>query len=337
MSGPIEYDPADDPLYRDVPLRHRTTIPVLGIPVRFLSNAPALPEIAEAAFGAWRVLDDAPDLVEPPSSAVTVTVVVQPGDEGGAEHAEITHRVVGHNRLLFNSPGSVGHVDADRGEAVAFVSPALMADREHFRYAVLEAMTLGLVTPLDRQPLHAAAVARDDTAVLLAGPSGVGKSTLAYAAARAGLTVLAEDTVHLQTQPLRAWGLPGYLHLPVDARERFPELRGVEPTLVAAGREKLVIELRDLDAVPRRPVAERAVLCVLDRADGSAPGLRSADPDAVVRAITTDLEPGFDLFAETIGAPARRLARQGAWRLSLPDDPTDAIPWIEELLDASRR
>ena len=47
-------------------------------------------------------------------------------------------------------------------------------------------MTLLLVARQDRQPVHAAMVAGGSAALLLAGPTGVGKSTLAYAAHRAG-------------------------------------------------------------------------------------------------------------------------------------------------------
>lgn len=305
MTDSIEHDAARDHLYRDVPLRHRTTIPVLGFRVHFVSSAPAVPEIAEAAFGGWRVLERTPELIEPGSSDVTVKVVAHPGHEGPDEHAPLYYRVLDRQRFLFASPGSVGYVDPGRREAVAFVTAELLADRQHFRHAVLEAMTLGTLTPHDRQPLHAAAVVRDGAAVILAGPSTVGKSTLAYAAARAGLRVLAEDTVHLQARPqLRVWGLPGYIHLPVDARERFPELRDMEPALVAAGREKLVIDLRDLDALPERPVADRAVLCLLGRpdvetgappaaTDGSEDPLASADSsgDAPPSAAASGLRP----------------------------------------------
>ena len=39
MTDAISFDRTDDPLYRDVPLRHRVILPVLGIPVTFASNA----------------------------------------------------------------------------------------------------------------------------------------------------------------------------------------------------------------------------------------------------------------------------------------------------------
>lgn len=332
---PIAFEIGQDPLYRDVPLQHRTSLPVLGIPVSYASNAPAVIQIAERAFGGWRVLEDAPDLVD--ETGMKVTIVVQPGDEGtDDDHALIYHRVVGGNRLLLGSPGSIACADPERREAVAFVTAPLVADRQHFRYAVLEALTLTLLCHHDRQPLHAAALARDDAGLVLAGPSGVGKSTLVYAAARAGLRVLAEDTVHLQASPhLRIWGLPGYVHLPPETRDRFAELRSVEPTMRANGKIKIAIDLRSLGALPPLPVVSRATVCILSRSGGPA-RLSPLDPETAERSLTGARETGFDLFHDTIRTPVRELVAGGAWSLELSDDPDEALPLLERLLEGLR-
>lgn len=334
MADRIDYEPARDDLYRNVPLNHRTVIPVLGIPVHFASNAAEVVSVAEEAFGAWRVLEGAPHLVA--ASSVEITIMVQPGDEGDVEHVGFYHRVLSDRRVLYGSRGSIAYADSQRREAVGYVTPQLVADRQHFRYALLESLTMATLTPLDRQPLHAAAIMRDDAAVLLAGESGIGKSTLAYAAARAGMRVLADDTVHLQAHPgLRIWGLPGYLHLPLDARHRFPELGELTPTLLASGKTKLSVDLRLLDALPTVPVVERAALCLVSRAPGE-PQLVRVEPGEAADQLLRGLEQGFDLFADTIQEPLRLLTAEGAWRLSLPQDPVEAVSWLERLLDQLR-
>lgn len=331
MAEPVDYDPPRDPLYRDLPLRHRTALPVLGVPVRFASNAPAVIEAVEEAFGGWRSLESAPHLVA--GDEVTATIIVQPGDEGPDEHAEIYHRVIGGHRILFGSPGSVGYTDPDRREATAFVTAALVADRQHFRYAMLEALTLSLVTPQDRQPFHAAAIVRDGAALLLAGPSGVGKSTLALAAVREGARVLAEDIVFLQSRPtLRVWGLPGYLHLPPDGRRHFPELEELTPTIRANGKVKLAVDLEGLGALPDLPVVEGAACCFL-QAGHDSPALEPVDGRAAVAAVMDGLEPGFDLFADTLREPLGLLLAPGAWRLRLSADPMAALPLLDELFE----
>ena len=67
---------------------------------------------------------------------------------------------------------------------------ALVSDREHFRYTFTSALTTGLLSPFDWQPLHAAALVRGETTLLLAGPSGTGRSTLWYSGALNGLFIL---------------------------------------------------------------------------------------------------------------------------------------------------
>jgi hypothetical protein len=336
MTHPVEFARTDDPLFRDVPLDHRVRLPVLGIPIRFASNAGAVIDVAQSAFGAWRDLpagyiDD---------DDVQVTLTVHPGDEGHAApddgHAPLTHRVLPGRRVIFGSPGSMGIADPERREAFAWITPELVADREHFRYGVVEAMTMAVVTPLDRQPFHAACLARGGAALLLAGPSGVGKSTLSYAALRAdsGITLLAEDTVFLQSRPgLRVWGLPGFLHLPTDLADRFPDLAPLSPAVRANGKTKLALDVGSVGGLPDLPVVERAAVCLLTRS-GATPGVRRLSGAEVLRRLeSAPRESGFDVFADTIGEPLAQLTRGGGWVLELPEDPRDAVPWLERMLE----
>ena len=334
MSDIIDFEPARDHHHRDVPLEHGADIPVLGIPVRYRSNAREPVRVAEEAFAAWRGRDVAPGGAG--ESPVTVRIVVHEGDEGVAEHAPVRHRMLDGHRFLLHTPGSVAFVDPSRQEAVGFVTPGLVTDREHFRYAVVEAMTMGLITPLDRQPLHAAAVVDEEgRALLLAGRSGVGKSTLTWAAVRGGLRVLSEDTVFLQSRPtLRVWGLPGFLHLPADAARRFPELEGERTTLLASGKRKLVVDLARRDALAEPPVAERVGVCVLERGGGGdGDGPERMDAAALLERLTSEPEPGFDLFADTVKEPLADLAAGGGWRLALPPDPTRTVPHLRAMLE----
>ena len=54
----------------------------------------------------------------------------------------------------------------------------------------------------------------DGAAIIFAGASGAGKSTLALAASRAGLPLLSDDTIYVQTEPVfRLWSLAGPIHV----------------------------------------------------------------------------------------------------------------------------
>jgi hypothetical protein len=195
---------------------------------------------------------------------------------------------------------------------------------------VLEAQALFMAARRDRDPLHAAALVRGESALLLAGRSGVGKSTLVYAAMRAGMRVLSEDAVFLQQLPGRVWGLPRAIHLKPDAPRFFPELAGLAPRQLANGKLKLAVPLEAGAASPW-PAAAHAGICLLER--GAKAAVERLRPEQVVRALTARMEGGFDLYADTVGARIRQLAERGAWRLWVGPTPEPAVELVGTLLD----
>ena len=320
-------------LYHGVALRYVVELPVLGVPVRFESNSAAAVAAVEDAFGMWRALRESPELIAPRS--LRVRLIVHEGDEGPAPHAPVTCRMPDADRIIVHTPGSVGIADSSRREAIAYITPALLADRVHVRYGVIEGLTLTLVTSCDRYPVHAAAVTRGDVAILLAGPPGTGKSTLAYQAYRHGWRVLCDDAAYVQLDPeLRVWGVPGRVHLLATACGHFPELAGRHPSFQANGDEKLVVGFPD--AWPAQgaalPVASRVGVCLLERKGGVA-SLAPASR-AEVRAF---LEEGLGLsrlrFGAALDDALRRLVPPaGGWRLSLSGKPEDAVPHLDAML-----
>ena len=305
------------------------TIPVLGIPTRFVSDSAEVLEVAEEAFGGWYV--EEPLWADGEHEPVEVRIMIRPGREDPEEPAP-RYAIPEPTLLLARSGGSHGWADAMTRTAEAEVSPELLSRRALFRYTLLESLTLAVLTRLDREPLHAAAVGRGGTALLLAGRSGTGKSSLTYAALRAGLRVFSEDKVFLEANPFRMWGMPSVLHLPVETVMFFPELEGRIPTLRANGKLRIPVLVREVGVAAVPPVANRAGVCLLARGSGSG-SLQPIHPDTAVRELTSELEPGFDLFAETIPERVRQVAEQGAWRLEMPPHPADAVPFLFEGLE----
>ena len=323
-------------------------LPVLGVPVRFEVADPALRDAVEAAYGAWRGVR-ADDVAREPRIRLRTSGggglaggEGRGGGEDGGAHARDggggtdaasaavrTH--AGGARLTIDRPGVAARASLDAMRAAARIAPGVVADPAAVR-EILDTLTLFLVTRLDRQPVHAAAIAAGGTALVLTGPSGAGKSTLAYAAHAAGLRVLSDDAVYVQIEPrLRLWGTGRPIHLDPRAAEWFPELAGRPVVPRPHGRRKAAVDAPA--AAP--PVAERAALCLLARGPGP-PRAEALPPGEAVEAVASTLEPGFDAFEGTIRPRLEALAAGGAWRVVTGARPHDALPVLLELLDRAR-
>lgn len=341
---------------------HVVRLPVLGVETTFATNASEVLELVKEAWGRWEALRGVPDLVS--SSDAVVRIMVGSRRSGTDVHAPADDRsdrprapsappdaevgswprawVTNAHTMRVDGAGGSGVADSRRLESLAHVTPELVSRRDEFVEGWLEPLTLFLLGALDRQPLHAAAVlgspqfpgteheaaGAKPTALLLAGPSGAGKSTLTYAAWRSGrFAVLADEPVYVQLEPrVRVWGRRARIHLSVDARAWFPELHGVAPARLPTGKTKIVVDA----AGEPSPYAERAGLCLLARGSGDRPRLEPVTVERAVAELTAILDPGYDLFRDTIGERVARVAEGGAWRLCLTDDPGAALPLLEE-------
>lgn len=301
-----------DPLLRDVRVEHRVVLPVLGLATSFESNDPSLMDLVQEAFGGWRAVEP---LVTMDDDPLRVRLVVFEGAEHGPQPPEIRHLAPDATRIILQSPGSVAVSDPHRREVVGYVTSALIAERDLFRTTFLEAATLALLSHFDRHPIHAAAIARNGHAMLLAGASGAGKSTLARLADASGFDVLSEDHVWIQLAPVRrVWGWPGFARL------------------LTGDREKTVSALRGRDCVACY-VAEAPTVCLLDR--GARASLERVDARTIIDALTCGVAPGFDRFPARNAVVANALAAGGGWRLTLSANPDDALPLLDEMLNAS--
>ncbi|MGH7731000.1 MAG: hypothetical protein ACRENJ_07085 [Candidatus Eiseniibacteriota bacterium] len=330
MTEPPRFDRPRDALYLDLPLRHVIESPVLGVPTRFESNSAAALARLEAWFGSWRALATSPHLIA--SRGVRVRLVVHEGDEGD-RGAPLVWRIPDADRVLVHTPGSLGIAELSRREAVVYVTPELLRDPPHRLHAMVHGLTLPLVNTCDRHPVHAALIAREGTALLLAAPAGTGKSTLAYAAHRAGLRVLSDDAAYVQMEPeLQVWGLSGPLHLPPDAAGRFAELRDRAPTLLANGDRKLIVDLPgQWPALGPVPIATRCGACLLERTGG--PGsCQPASPADVQVFLLEGVGASRVLHGTALERAIAGIAAGGGWRLALTADPADSVPYLERML-----
>jgi hypothetical protein len=164
--------------------------------------------------------------------------------------------------------------------------------------------------------LHAAAVGVGGRAVLFAGPSGRGKSTLALAASEHGHPVLSEDgvTIDPDDEPLRIW----------------PGLRGVR--VATPGRRKGFIELPP-EHEAREPLPLGAI-CVLGERAEQLEVVPLSPTDAVPAFVPSLIHSGEPAaLARAFAVLARVLAQVPSYRVSLPDDLGRAGPSVRSLLE----
>lgn len=230
----------------------RTVFYPLGFPASIASNSQAVLEAAQESWGAWRKrFDERP---------VEVRCLVTAG--AARRRAEPPEPVVrAQQNLLIGVADRENYhcCDTANGFACAWVSEDVVSNSGYFRYHFLEAMTYCLLDTSYTVSVHAACVALGGRGVLLAGDSGAGKTSLAYACARRGWTYTSDDASALVVSGAgrRVIGNPGVFRFRDSAGGLFPEFRGLAAS--RRGHGKPTIEIRT-DRMPTiRTAAESEV------------------------------------------------------------------------------
>jgi hypothetical protein len=225
-------------------------------------------------------------------------------------------------------------VEADlrRSHAAATMPGAALADARWFRWHVLSVTRL-LASARARAPIHAVALVRRGRAVLLAAPSGGGKTSLAYAGLARGYQVLADDVVHVEPDSGRLWGFAEELALEPEAAGFFPELARLESGVRPNGEDARFVTFTPADARRALTFCGPLTVVALDGAP-SAPGpARPMAAHELERAVLGEREPGFDLFESLRRRAAHRLrAERGVWLPAQPS-PQALLDRIDRLLD----
>jgi hypothetical protein len=325
----VDFVPTTDPLLRHPDLTCSAALAVLGIEICLETNSAYVHDLVVETFSAGARRGEG-RTASPSIGPVHIRIVVHEGDEYTGVHSPVRYISTDDGRLIVHSPGSVAIVDESRRESLAYVTAALAADRDHFRTAVVEAITFALLACFDRHPIHAAAIVHGDRAVLLAGPSATGKSTLAYLAHSAGMCVLSDDRVWVQMTPSRIWGMPGTARLTAAVLPLFPELGAVGVSLTPGSGGKVTVPLTP-PGDSSGHTASRAVVCTLVRGEEAA--VERMSPASLSTALLSQLAPGFDRFPQRVERVVEALTAGGGWRLTLTSDAREALPFLRRMLE----
>jgi len=295
-----------DPLLRDVDLCHRAIFHPVGFPLHLATNSRDVIEAAEESWRYWQREFDA----EP----MTFRVMVE---DAGELAGPPTFRMREHVVHVVSDAHNFGLMDTRTLFASIHVSRKTAADHPWLRWFYVESMAYMMLVQRYLVAVHAACISRRGGGLLLCGPSGMGKSTLAFACARAGWTYVADDCCWLvagSTDRVVA-GKPHQVRFRHDAPRFFPELAGQVARTRPNG--KLSIEVL-LNAFPEIATAKRCAVAgvvFLERGSGEEAWIEAMESSNAVELMLRDM-PSYGaevnaLHERTVGA----LVGVPAWRL----------------------
>lgn len=199
-------------------------------------------------------------------------------------------------------------------------------------------LTLSLLELLKRHSLfgiHAAGAARDGRAVLFAGTSGSGKSTVALALLLAGWSFLGDDLAFLRSTDgeIELLAFPDEIDASAATIRLFPELGAPEQWPSLAGYTKRQLSP---DRVRAGAISASAVpaLLVLPRIDGGQQHrFERADPEDVLLELVPNVllteSATSQAHLDLLSAIARRVP---AYRLTLGSRPEELPSLLAEVL-----
>jgi hypothetical protein len=204
----------------------------------------------------------------------------------------------GRNEFVHADYASDGSIwfDLKAAEIAGCLSEDLVADAEYFKRAVLSVIA-GLLAPrLGLTCLHAGCVVQNGKAVLLAAPSGVGKSTLTLSLALRGWSLLSDDWTFVSEAHgvVHVWGMQTSIKLLPDAANYFPSLSSISPQPALNGELSYEIDPWSFFNIPRSAGAELAGVVFLARDPAQSTGVRceisQCSVDGALSALAREIE-----------------------------------------------
>jgi hypothetical protein len=313
-----------DPVFSAVRMPFCRTFFPLGYPLILETNSRDVLHAAEESWGEFERMFN-----EPP---VRVCLGVAECHTG-CPVSEPVIRAREHLMSIVAGPENFMLCDFDRGFAFGWVTPGAAADHSWLRYHFLAGGGSTLVQQRAFAPLHGALIARNGTGVLLCGDSLAGKSTLAYACARAGWTYVSDDGAFLVCgrDDRYAIGDPHGIRFRTDAPDLFPELADHHHTVRPNGKQAIEVRTGELGISTAAGCAVDNVV-FLDR-DHSGPASVRRYPEYLAKEYWAQY--AFLGTREVQAAQRRchqRLLSAGLWRMQYMDL-DDAVSQLERLVD----
>ncbi len=237
-NGQVSRRPQDD-LLCDMDLPFRGSFFPLGYSIEIATNSRAVLAAATESFGHVR------------ASRGDTRLQIRVGVSGGESSAcppEPTRREFNHLYSLVADVNNQTLLDLETGTNFTWLSPAAVDNRLYFRSNFLEKTVYLLLGAAVVTDIHAACVSKNGKGILLCGETGAGKSTLAYACARAGWTYTSDDTSYLinNANTRRVIGHSHRVRFRPSARQLFQELECYAVTPRMEGKPSIEVPIAEL-------------------------------------------------------------------------------------------
>jgi len=165
--------------------------------------------------------------------------------------------------------------DMSRGKSQMTISTAALLHKSYLWTFFLEFSVGVHISTRFATPVHAGCVALDGRGVLLSGDSGVGKSTLTYALARAGWEYVSDDCSFLLncSKQRVVTGNTNQVRFRPSAGDLFPEIAGMEVTPRAEGKPSIEFPTESMLHITRAETVQADFMVFLNRHSGGPPQL----------------------------------------------------------------
>jgi hypothetical protein len=300
---------ATDPLLYSHPLPIVTTFYPSGFALELATDSV---DLAAAASEIWARY---PKLFDVPSVRLRIAV--------SKDNAEVQPRPSmprGQENLVsfVHGPENFAVADLARGFGFACLTADVVSNPAYTVHHFLEPLAYLLLAARHVTILHAACIALEGRAVLLAGNSGSGKTCLAYACARRGWTFLSGDTIQFArgSDDGMVIGRPFTIRFREDARELFPELGRYAVVTGFNGKVDIEPRLEDLNIATSVRAHAGPVVFVNRSPDSAEVSLRPVGPEEAFRRMAPAIIFGDDqLRGEQRAALARFMKTRPAFDL----------------------
>ena len=230
-------------------------------------------------------------------------------------------------------------VDMRRGEAYAVLSQSLAEKPEQVCQVLINTILTNLITRHGYSMLHASALVKDESILLLQAPHGTGKSTTALRLLLNGYRLLSDSMVYIGKRENEIWmgGFPvGRIKLRTDMLPLVPTLAAQAEAEPVRNETKHRVELKRVDpalAYPQVIRIRRVEYCLLERWDKSESQIESISeeelwPEIMVNSLHYDTP---EMWSENLRRISLLLKHANLHRLRIGTSEEDIIKTVNGL------